>query len=263
MEEVGRLAGGIAHDFNNLLTAILGYADLVADQLPAKSDLVSDIDQIRKAGLSASSLTRQLLAFSRRQMLKPEVICINDVVTRTETLLRRVIGEHIVFSTRLDPALGHANVDPGQIEQVILNLAVNAGDAMPEGGALTLETGNLMIDREFAAAHDGAKPGPHIMLKVTDTGAGMSADVRKQIFEPFFTTKEKTKGTARSRDGLRHRAAVGRQQRVDSSQIAGQPLRFACQRSKRLRRSREEPTIPRNGTVTIFGGGSGRGAAGR
>jgi two-component system, cell cycle sensor histidine kinase and response regulator CckA len=195
MEAVGRLAGGIAHDFNNLLTAILGYADLVADQLPAKSDLAADIDQIRKAGLSASSLTRQLLAFSRRQMLKPEVICINDVVARVETLLRRVIGEHIVFSTRLDPALGHASVDPGQIEQVILNLAVNAADAMPEGGELTVETGNLTIDSVFVGAHDGAQPGRHVMLKVTDTGVGMSEDVKRQIFEPFFTTKEKAKGT--------------------------------------------------------------------
>jgi len=195
MEAVGRLAGGIAHDFNNLLTAILGYADLVLDELPAGSALAADVDQIRKAGQSASTLTRQLLAFSRRQLLKPEIICINDVVTRTETLLRRVIGEHIVFSTRLDPALAHASADPGQIEQVIVNLAVNASDAMPDGGRLTIETGNVSIDAAFAAAHVGTREGPHVMMKVSDTGIGMDATVQLHIFEPFFTTKQKTKGT--------------------------------------------------------------------
>jgi two-component system cell cycle sensor histidine kinase/response regulator CckA len=195
MDAVGRLAGGIAHDFNNLLTAILGYADLVLDELPAGSALAADIDQIRKAGQSASSLTRQLLAFSRRQLLKPEIICINDVVTRTETLLRRVIGEHIVLFTRLDPALAYASADPGQIEQVIVNLAVNASDAMPNGGHLTIETGNVVIDAAFAAAHVGARTGPHVMMKVSDDGIGMDEAIQKQIFEPFFTTKEKTKGT--------------------------------------------------------------------
>jgi two-component system cell cycle sensor histidine kinase/response regulator CckA len=195
MEAVGRLAGGIAHDFNNLLTAILGYADLVLDELPAGSALAADIDQIRKAGQSASSLTRQLLAFSRRQLLKPEIICINDVVTRTETLLRRVIGEHIVLSTRLDPGLAHTSADPGQIEQVIVNLAVNASDAMPNGGHLTIETGNVVIDAAFASAHVGARTGPHVMMKVTDDGIGMDEAIQEQIFEPFFSTKEKTKGT--------------------------------------------------------------------
>ena len=195
MEAVGRLAGGIAHDFNNLLTAILGYAELALEQLPADSDLAADIDQIRRAGLSASSLTRQLLAFSRRQMLKPEVICINDVVTRTETLLRRLIGENIELSTRLDADLAHVSADPAQIEQVIVNLAVNARDAMAEGGQLTVETGNVDLDAAFASAHVGARTGPHVMMKVSDTGIGMDESIQTHIFEPFFTTKEKTKGT--------------------------------------------------------------------
>ena len=195
MEAVGRLAGGIAHDFNNLLTAILGYAELALEHLPAESDLAADIDQIRRAGMSASSLTRQLLAFSRRQMLKPEVICINDVVSGTETLLRRLIGEHIELATRLDPNVAHVSADPSQIEQVIVNLAVNARDAMPEGGRLTIETGNVHLDAAFAAAHMGARTGPHVTMTVSDTGIGMDEATQAQIFEPFFTTKEKTKGT--------------------------------------------------------------------
>ena len=195
MEAVGRLAGGIAHDFNNLLTAILGYAELVLEQLPADSELAADIDQIRRAGLSASSLTRQLLAFSRRQMLKPEVICINDVVARTETLLRRLIGEDIELTTRLDTELAHVSADPAQIEQVIVNLAVNARDAMAEGGQLTVETGNVYLDSAFASAHMGARTGAHVMMKVSDTGIGMDESIKAHLFEPFFTTKEKTKGT--------------------------------------------------------------------
>ncbi len=195
MDAVGRLAGGIAHDFNNLLTAILGFAELALDQLPADSDLAADIDQIRRAGLSASSLTRQLLAFSRRQMLQPEVICINDVITRTETLLRRLIGEHIELSTRLDPDVANVSADPAQIEQVIVNLAVNARDAMAGGGRLTVETGNVDLDAAFASAHMDARTGPHVMMKVSDTGIGMDESIQAHIFEPFFTTKEKTKGT--------------------------------------------------------------------
>jgi two-component system cell cycle sensor histidine kinase/response regulator CckA len=195
MEAVGRLAGGIAHDFNNLLTAILGYAELALEQLPADSGLAADIDQIRRAGLSASSLTRQLLAFSRRQMLKPEVICINDVVMRTETLLRRIIGEDIELSTRLDADLAHVSADPAQIEHVIVNLAVNARDAMADGGRLTVETGNVDLDGAFVSAHMGAQTGRHVMMRVSDTGIGMDESIKTHIFEPFFTTKEKTKGT--------------------------------------------------------------------
>ena len=195
MEAVGRLAGGIAHDFNNLLTAILGYADLVSEQLPPDGPVAADIEQIRKAGLSASSLTRQLLAFSRRQMLKPEIICINDVLTRMDVLLTRVIGEDVTLTMDLAADLANVSADPGQVEQVILNLAVNARDAMPKGGELEIETSTVELDAAFAATHVGAGTGPHVMLRVTDTGTGMDDSVRKQVFEPFFTTKEKAKGT--------------------------------------------------------------------
>jgi CheY-like chemotaxis protein len=163
--------------------------------LPAGDPLSKDITQIHKAGLSASALTQQLLAFSRRQMLKPEVINVNDIVARAETLLRRVIGEQIVLTTRLQGDLGHACADPGQIEQVILNLAVNARDAMPNGGELVIETGKANLTSAFASTHVGAKIGPHVMLKVSDTGLGIDQDVLKQVFEPFFTTKAKGKGT--------------------------------------------------------------------
>jgi PAS domain S-box-containing protein len=195
MEAVGQLAGGIAHDFNNLLTAILGYSEMAIETLPADDPLSKDISQIHKAGLSASGLTQQLLAFSRRQMLKPEVINVNEIVGRMETLLRRVIGEQIVLTTRLHEDLGHACADPGQIEQVILNLAVNARDAMPNGGELLIETGNADLTSAFASAHVGAQTGPHVMLTVSDTGLGIDDGVLKQVFEPFFTTKAKGKGT--------------------------------------------------------------------
>lgn len=195
MDAVGRLAGGIAHDFNNLLTAILGYSEMALEHLQPADPLTADLTQIHNAGLSASSLTRQLLAFSRRQLLKPEVISIGDIVLRMETLLRRVIGEQIALKTRLHDDLGHVSADPGQIEQVILNLAVNARDAMPNGGELTIEAGNVDLTMEFVASHVDAQPGPHVMLKVSDTGGGIEDAVLKQLFEPFFTTKEKGKGT--------------------------------------------------------------------
>ena len=195
MEAVGQLAGGIAHDFNNLLTAILGYSEMAIENLPANDPLSDDISQIHKAGLSASGLTQQLLAFSRRQMLKPEVINVNDIVARMETLLRRVIGEQIVLTTRPHGDLGHTSADPGQIEQVILNLAVNARDAMPNGGELLIETGNADLASAFTSGHVGAQTGPHVMLRVSDTGLGIDDDVLKQVFDPFFTTKAKGKGT--------------------------------------------------------------------
>jgi two-component system cell cycle sensor histidine kinase/response regulator CckA len=195
MEAVGRLAGGIAHDFNNLLTAILGYAEMAIENLPADDPLSADICQIHKAGVSASGLTRQLLAFSRRQMLKPEVIDINTIIRRMELLLHRVVGEQIVIRTTLGDNLGHTSADPAQIEQVILNLAVNARDAMPAGGELSIETSNAELTNAFASSHVGAQPGPHVMLRVSDTGAGIEERAMKQVFEPFFTTKHKSRGT--------------------------------------------------------------------
>jgi two-component system, cell cycle sensor histidine kinase and response regulator CckA len=195
MEAVGRLAGGIAHDFNNLLTAILGYAALALDELPPDDPARLDIEEIQKAGQSAASLTTQLLAFSRRQMLQPQIVNLNTVVTNMKLLLRRLIGERIELVTSLSSSLAPVSADQSQIEQVIMNLAVNARDAMPQGGRLTLTTANVELDGAFVATHRGAAEGPHVMLTIHDTGTGMDSDVMTHLFEPFYTTKERGKGT--------------------------------------------------------------------
>jgi signal transduction histidine kinase len=197
MEAVGQLAGGIAHDFNNLLTAILGNTQLLLRDLPPGDVKRGDVEEIRKASERAAALTRQLLAYSRRQMLQPEVLDLNVVVAEMDKMLRRLIGEHIALVTVLAPDLGRVRADPNQIEQVIVNLAVNARDAMPppDGGTLTIETVNVELDEAFTQAHLGAVPGPYALLAVTDTGHGMDAAVRAHLFEPFFTTKEVGKGT--------------------------------------------------------------------
>ena len=195
MEAVGQLAGGIAHDFNNLLTAILGNTQLLLRELPPGDSKRGDVEEIRKASERAASLTRQLLAYSRRQMLQPVVLDLNVVVAEMDKLLRRLIGEHIALVTVLAPGLGRVKADPNQLEQVIVNLAVNARDAMPEGGKLTIETANVDLDETFAQAHLGSVPGAYAMLAVTDTGFGMDATVRAHLFEPFFTTKPVGTGT--------------------------------------------------------------------
>jgi signal transduction histidine kinase len=195
MEAVGRLAGGVAHDFNNLLTAILGYSNLVLDDLEPAHPARGDVEQMRRAGESAALLTQQLLAFSRKQILQPQVLDLNQVVTRAESLLQRLIGEHIALVTTLDPSLEHVSADPGQLEQVILNLALNARDAMPEGGKLTIETSNVELDDAFVQQHGGSSKGRHVMLAVSDTGVGMDAETQTRIFEPFFTTKRRGEGT--------------------------------------------------------------------
>jgi len=195
MEAVGRLAGGIAHDFNNLLTAILGYAGLLLDELPPEDPARRDIEEIQKAGQTAASLTGQLLAFSRRQMLQPQIVNLNTIVTNMKLLLRRLIGEHIELVTSLASPLASVSADQSQIEQVIMNLAVNARDAMPQGGRLTIETATLELDAAFVAAHRGATAGAHVMLAIHDTGTGIDADVMTHLFEPFYSTKERGKGT--------------------------------------------------------------------
>ncbi|HOQ45382.1 MAG TPA: ATP-binding protein [Bryobacteraceae bacterium] len=195
MEAIGRLAGGVAHDFNNLLTVILGFSDLVLSGADRSTATYSQVEQIRVAAERAASLTQQLLAFSRKQMLQPKVINLNSVVMEIEKMLRRLMGDDIELTTILARDLGQVRADPTQIEQVIMNLAVNARDAMPRGGRLTIETANVELSEEYAREHVEARAGPHVMLAITDTGIGMDQTTKERIFEPFFTTKEYGKGT--------------------------------------------------------------------
>src|SRR5271169_2082400 len=195
MEAIGRLAGGVAHDFNNLLTVIIGYSQILADGVPAPSRLKEATTQIRSAADRAAGITRQLLAFSRKSILSPRVIDLNDVMMNLDTMLRRLIGEDIEILTVPGRDLGTVKADPGQVEQVIMNLVVNARDAMPSGGKLTLETENAELDEAYARDHAPVQPGRYVMLAVSDTGTGMTADTQAHIFEPFFTTKEVGKGT--------------------------------------------------------------------
>lgn len=195
MEAIGRLAGGLAHDFNNLLTVILGESEMALEEAGGRGGLEESLREIRKAGRRAVALTRQLLAFSRRQILEAEVFSLNDLVADAEKMLRRLIEENIRLETRLEGGLGVVEADRGQIEQVLMNLAVNARDAMPDGGTLTIETANATLDETNVMPGIGATPGEYVLLSVTDTGVGMTDEVKAQIFEPFFTTKEKGTGT--------------------------------------------------------------------
>jgi two-component system cell cycle sensor histidine kinase/response regulator CckA len=195
IEAIGRLAGGVAHDFNNLLTIITGYSQLMLDRLEADDPNRTHVNQIKEAGERAATLTRQLLAFSRKQVLAPQKLDLNGVVTDIDKMIRRLIGEDIELVTVRSPELWLAKADPGQIEQVIMNLVVNARDAMPQGGRLVIETANLDIDAAYPSRHSVIVPGHYVMLAVSDTGNGMTAEVKARVFEPFFTTKEKGKGT--------------------------------------------------------------------
>jgi two-component system cell cycle sensor histidine kinase/response regulator CckA len=195
LESVGLLAGGVAHDFNNLLTVIIGYSDLTRHQLGENDPLRQNINEIRKAAERASGLTRQLLAFSRKQLLQPKVLDLTSTVAEMDKMLQRLIGEDVHLATILDPQLKKVKADPGQIEQVLMNLAVNARDAMPGGGKLTIETKNVYLDEAYARGHATVTPGLYVMLAVSDTGHGMDAQTMEHIFEPFFTTKEQGKGT--------------------------------------------------------------------
>lgn len=195
MEAVGRLAGGVAHDFNNLLTVMILYGELLLGQIDHNPATENAVNQIVKASEKASLLTRQLLAFSRQAVLEPKVLNLNDIVQETEKMLHRLIGEDVIFLTLLDASLNLVKVDPGHLEQILLNLAVNARDAMPQGGKLTIETRNVELDEVYARLHPEASPGQYVSLTVSDNGIGMSPDVKSRIFEPFFTTKGPGEGT--------------------------------------------------------------------
>lgn len=195
LEAVGQLAGGVAHDFNNMMTVVTGYCEYLLSSLNKSDSVYKSIKEIMKAGQRAASLAHQLLAFSRKQILQPEVLDINTTITNIEKLLRRLIGEDIDLVVVTDPALGRVKADPDQIDQIIMNLAVNARDAMPKGGKLTIETANAELDEAYTKKHVAVRLGPYVMLAVSDTGCGMDSETQSRIFEPFFTTKEEGKGT--------------------------------------------------------------------
>ena len=195
MEAIGQLAGGVAHDFNNLLSAIIGFCELAQMETPATSPIRGYLEEISKGGERAASLTRQLLAFSRKQVMQAEVLDLNALVSDMDVMLRRLIGENIQLSVSLDGALGRVKADRGQLEQVVMNLAINARDAMPSGGRLTIETANVELTPAYSQRGETVVPGPAVMIAVTDSGTGMTPEVLGHVFEPFFTTKERGRGT--------------------------------------------------------------------
>jgi PAS domain S-box-containing protein len=195
LEAIGQLAGGVAHDFNNMLTAIIGYTDLSLRRVGLENPIRRNLEETKKAAERAASLVRQLLAFSRKQILEPKVLDLNDVVKDMHKMLTRLIGENIKLATRLETDLGSVKADPCQVEQIIVNLVVNARDAMPRGGRVTIETANVTLDNQDASKHVSVKPGEYVMLAVSDIGSGMDQETQARIFEPFFTTKEVGKGT--------------------------------------------------------------------
>ena len=195
MEAVGRLAGGVAHDFNNVLTAIFGYADLLLDGFPTEDPRRADVEEIKRAANRAAALTRQLLAFSRKQVMQPRRVNLNEIIANIQTLLAKLVGDDIQLRVIADPSLGDVRADPGQLEQVLMNLSANARDAMPEGGTLTITTANAELQEDDASALVGIEMGTFVTLTVSDSGCGIAADVRPHVFEPFFTTKEQGKGT--------------------------------------------------------------------
>jgi nitrogen-specific signal transduction histidine kinase len=195
MEAVGRLAGGVAHDFNNLLTVIMGYSELLLQKIGKESPMREEVEEIKRAGERAASLTQQLLAFSRKQIIEPKVVHLDGLVAEMHKMLTRLIGENIALQATTGKSLGSVKVDPGQFQQILMNLVVNARDAMPDGGKIVIETANVDLDVGYCAVHPYVKPGRFVMVAVSDTGKGMSDEVKAHIFEPFYTTKERGSGT--------------------------------------------------------------------
>lgn len=193
-DTLNRMASSIAHDFNNLLTVIYGYTSILLSQIPEGSPYIPSLEEIKKASQRASTLTRQLLAFSRKQLLEPQTLDLNLLITKFEKLLHRVLCENIQLVTHTSPALGKIQADPKLIEQILLNLILNARDAMPHGGTITITTNNVVCSQEYARQHS-VLPGPYVMITVSDTGTGIAPDIQAHIFEPFFTTKTRTTGT--------------------------------------------------------------------
>ncbi len=257
MEAVGRLAGGIAHDFNNILTSIQGFTELLLGDADRADPRRADLEEIRRAAERAASLTRQLLAFSRRQVLQPTVLDLGDVLTAMEPMLRRVIGEDIAFTVDADPQAGRVEADPGQMEQVILNLVVNARDAMPGGGRLTVSTAARSVTAAEAARLNGIRPGPYVELRVRDTGVGIDPETRARIFEPFFTTKEHGRGTGLGLStvyGILDQS--GGTVAVDSAPEGGTLFRALLPRTERVpaapRPRREADAAPRTTEATVL-----------
>src|SRR5262249_4982650 len=247
--------GGIAHDFNNLLTAIVGYATLLERTLPADATAREEAQEIIGAARRAANLTHQLLAFSRKQVLRPTVVDVNVVIRDIERILHRVLGEHVPLPTALDPGLAPVLADPSQLDQVIMNLAVNARDAMPGGGRITIETANVPLDSELAQVHPEARPGGYVRVAVSDTGTGLSPEAKAHLFEPFFTTKEVGKGTGLGLAtvyGIVHQS--GGMIAVDSE--PGRGTRFRIYIPSAETSSQETPAAPvepaPNGTGTIL-----------
>lgn len=256
MDAIGSLAGGIAHDFNNILSVILSYTSLLADTAK-DAEVREDIEEIEKAALRAAELTRQLLAFSRQQLLEPRVLELNPVVEGMHKMLQRLLRNDVELALSLDPELGKVRADPSKMEQVIMNLVVNAGDAMPEGGTVTIESRNVMLDADHCERHGGGEPGPHVMISFSDTGVGMDAATRARIFEPFFTTKALGKGTGL---GLSTVFGIVKQSGghiwVYSEPDEGTSFRVYLPRCDALPESPHTPPPPRSvsprGTETLF-----------
>ena len=195
MEAIARLAGGVAHDFNNFLMVVMSYTDLILKDFPAEHPLQRYAQEILLAAEQASSLTRQLLAFSRKQVIQPEILNLNQLITVLEKLLRRLIPEDIEMDIRLDPQLENIKADPGQMEQVLMNLVINARDALPQGGKIQIRTEGVFLDQVYGQSHPGVEPGFYVKLTVSDNGVGMDQDTLERIFEPFFSTKGQDQGT--------------------------------------------------------------------